>query len=392
MAESLTLMHVISGLHVGGAEQMLYRLVKHHSQLGNKCAVVSLGSRGDFGERITRSGVELHTLGMRRGQTPSLAHLRHLQKIVRTLGPSIIQGWMYHGNLAASFSIISRPRSIPVVWNIRQSLGPSSEESRRTRRVITAGKILSRLPSGIIYNSRQSLDQHTQLGYQNSNSLFIPNGFQAEELKKSQTKRSLLRAKYGIGFNTRVIVHIGRLHLKKDHKTFLKAFAKVLQCRPHVRLLMAGRGVSVETAMFREAMQSASFKKAAVLLGENNDVNGVLSASDIFVSSSSWGEGFSNVLGEAMAHGLACISTNVGEASAMLYESGEICAPSDAEALADSMVRMIDESNDQLVRRGERARATIERKYSIKSISQEYLNIYDRLRHQKVVSVGRQNK
>ena len=165
---------------------MLYRLVKHHSQLGNKCAVVSLGSRGDFGERITRSGVELHTLGMRRGQTPSLAHLRHLRKIVRTLGPSIIQGWMYHGNLAASFSIIGRPRSIPVVWNIRQSLGPSSEESRRTRRVITAGKILSRLPSGIIYNSRQSLDQHTQLGYQNSNSLLFQMAFKRKSSRKAR--------------------------------------------------------------------------------------------------------------------------------------------------------------------------------------------------------------
>ena len=66
MVERLTVMHVISGLNVGGAEQMLYRLVKHHSQLGNKCIVVSLGSSGDFGGQITESGVELHALGMTR--------------------------------------------------------------------------------------------------------------------------------------------------------------------------------------------------------------------------------------------------------------------------------------------------------------------------------------
>ena len=373
-------MHVISGLNVGGAEQMLYRLVKHHSQLGNKCIVVSLGSSGDFGGQITESGVELHALGIQPGRLPSLTHLRYLRKITDALQPNIIQGWMYHGNLAALFSVMGRSCPAPVVWNIRQSLGPSSEESRKTRWAIAAGRLLSHFPSGIIYNSRQSLDQHIQVGYRNPNTLFIPNGFHSEELEKSPTKRLLLRKTYGFGPNTRVIAHIGRLHAKKDHRTFIKAVTKVLNCRPHVRLVMAGRGVCPESAMFREAMRHECFRRAVVLLGESNDVNGILSASDIFVSSSSWGEGFSNVLGEAMAHGLASIATNVGEAGAMLRKSGEVCSPRDVDALTELMIRVIDEPSDELLRRGERARATIKREYSIGSIAQEYLDIYDYLR------------
>ncbi len=117
-----------------------------------------------------------------------------------------------------------------------------------------------------------------------------------------------------------------------------------------------------------------------MLMGESDDVNGILSASDIFVSSSSWGEGFSNVLGEAMAHGLTCVATDVGEARSMLRESGEICSPRDPDALADRMIRLIDESSDSLIRRGERARATIKREFSIESVAQRYLEIYHCLR------------
>ena len=380
MVERLAIMHVISGLRTGGAEQMLYRLAKAHSQLGAKSIIVSLETTGDFGERIEEAGIELHALGIRPGGLPSVLQLHRLRSITISLRPDIIQGWMYHGNLAASLCAISGPARAATVWNVRQSLGPSSEESRRTRWVIASGKMLSRLPAAIIFNSQQSIEQHLKIGYKNKNIIFIPNGFDTKELRRDFEKGHLLRFKHGIEPPTKVICHIGRFHPKKDHQTFVSAISIVLACRPNVRLLMAGRGVNSGSELFRETLKNDHFRRAAVLMGESSNVKGILSASDIFVSSSSWGEGFSNVLGEAMAHGLACVATDVGEARVMLQDSGEICPPRDPRALAEKIIKIIDESTEVLTQRGKSARSTIKRKFSIESVAHDYLRIYNRLK------------
>ena len=98
---SCSVVHVITGVTMGGAEMMLFRLLARGDRGRFAATVLSLLGPGAVGARISAMGVPLLTLGMRQERPLSPAMLR-LIPLARSLRPSLLQGWMYHGNLAAS--------------------------------------------------------------------------------------------------------------------------------------------------------------------------------------------------------------------------------------------------------------------------------------------------
>src|ERR1700732_5208937 len=171
----MRVMHIITGLPTGGAGTALLKLLSANN--GNwESAVVSLMDEGTIGPRIAALGVPVHCLGIRRGR-PNPARALSLMSITRQFRPHLIQGWMYHGNLAASLASVSMRRRVPVLWNIRQSLEGVAEERRLTQSMIRLGALLSWHPANIIYNSSISARQHEVFGYRGLRRVVIPNGF-----------------------------------------------------------------------------------------------------------------------------------------------------------------------------------------------------------------------
>jgi hypothetical protein len=128
----LRLLHVITDLGIGGAETALVRLVGQWQATGHDNLVVSLLSGGELATRLAGTGARLIELGLVRRRLPGPAAIR-LRRVWLEFRPDLVQGWMYHGNLAASLGAWLSLQRAPVLWNIRYSLDQAIAPNRLTR-------------------------------------------------------------------------------------------------------------------------------------------------------------------------------------------------------------------------------------------------------------------
>ena len=233
---------IISGLDTGGAEMMLYKVLAQSSGQRVKSKIISLKTPGPIAEKIERAGFDVQTLHLGQGfWRPAICLPLLIWKTIR-FRPSVIQGWMYHGNLFATISSFFVSRRVILCWNIRQTLYDINREKMVTRWVIWLCKILSDRPEYILYNSSLSARQHEDYGYRPEHRTIIFNGFQLEEFKSSPQIKS--RVKKELSLDSRFTIgHIARFHPKKDHKTFFYAARRILEEIEDVTFVFIGRDV-----------------------------------------------------------------------------------------------------------------------------------------------------
>lgn len=372
----MRVLHLITGLSTGGAQRALHNLLE--GGLGHKydSAVLSLQDEGSMGSRIRELQVPVHQLHMRRN-IPTLGTVMRLRQIVRQLQPDVIQGWMYHGNLSACLAAHLAPNNPSVVWNIRHSLYDLKAEKPLTRHVIRANRLLSANPQGIIYNSSLSRIQHEAFGFQSSKASLIPNGFDLQQLQAKQETGAAVRHELSLPLNAIVIGHVARFHPMKDHASFLKAAVRVAQEHPLVRILLVGREVSLQNPALAGIVPPRLVDRF-VFMGERNDAHRLIQAMDSFCLSS-WSEAFPNVLGEAMACGIPCVTTDVGDSGDIVQDTGMIVPASDTDSLAVALETMIRKSPQERRTLGRAARARVENHYSLDAVVERYSDLYETL-------------
>jgi glycosyltransferase involved in cell wall biosynthesis len=368
------IVHLITGLGTGGAEMMLYKLLSRIAHNHFAPTVISLSDRGTLGVRIEALGISVYAIGMKSGK-PSLASIWKLLKAVRNLKPDIIQGWMYHGNLAAQISSAFSPGSPPVLWNIRQSLYSLEYEKRATAAVIRAGSFLSNFPRHIVYNSKTSAEQHEALGYRENKRILKPNGFDTDIFKPSRETRKAVRMELNIPDASLLIGLIGRYHPVKDHANFIRAAARLGKSHPSAHFIMAGTQVDENNKTLQQHVDDLNLLPQIHLLGERSDIPRITAALDI-ATSSSFAEGFPNVIGEAMACGVPCVVTDVGDAAWLVGDTGRVVPPRDSEALAGAWAELIEMGDEQRMILGQRARQRILEKFSLDDMVKCYEQLY----------------
>ncbi len=372
----MKILHIITGLGAGGAERMLYKLLwggldKHFN---NK--VISLSDEGVFGSYIRKLNVHVSTLGIRRKSIP-LAALRELRRLIRNFQPDVIQGWMYHGNGMAWLGRYLAPGKPALVWNIRQSLYGLEFEKPITRQIIRVTCWLSNTPETILYNSRISRNQHEAFGFCSSSGQVIPNGFELRKFGVSGSKSQAIRDQLGILRNVIVVGHVARFHPMKDHANFLRAAALLVKKYNNVHFLMTGREVIKENKALFPLVSNIPARRLH-LLGERQDIGELMAAMDVFCQSS-WSEAFPNVLGEAMATGVPCVATDVGDSRDIIGDTGIMVRPRDEEVLAAALERIIVMPPKERHALGAAARARIESNYSLPAVVDQYVALYKKL-------------
>lgn len=357
--------HVIGGLGRGGAETALARLVTAAAARGQfRSTVVTLGPADDpVARELAIAGVEVFTVPLSRGPRGAAAIAR-LAALLARLRPSLIQGWMYHGNLAALLG-----RSAPVVWNIRNGAGGLRHERWTTRLAARACARLSRLPAAVVNNSRSSARQHELLlGLANPCAPVIPNGFDLDHFHPSADHRHSVRTELGLDPGAALVGLIARWHPLKDHAGFLHSAARIA---PDTHFLLAGKWVEPSNPAIAAAVDRLRLSGRVHCLGERDDIPRLMAALDVAVSCSI-DEGFPNVIGEAMSCGVPCAVTDVGDSAWLVGDTGVAVSPSDPPALAAAV-------NHLLSRRwlGRAARERIGEHFSLASVVSRYASLYE---------------
>ncbi|MCK9241490.1 glycosyltransferase, partial [Desulfocurvus sp.] len=331
----IRVLHLITGLNTGGAEMMLTKLVAGMDPAGFEPHVVTLLGEGPLAARVRAAGASVESLGLARGRVAPSAVWR-LTRLLRRVRPDVVQTWLYHADLlglvAARLARVGR-----VVWNLRCSNMDFAHSGRLTRYTVAACARLSSLPDAVVANSRVAVDVHRALGYRPRRVEVIPNGFDMHRFAPDPAARGSVRAELGVAPGAPLVGMVARFDPQKDHATFLRAARAVADARPDAQFVLLGDGVQADNPEMAALVRAAAPGLRPHLLGRRDDVARLAAALDVAVLSSAYGEGFPNVVGEAMACGVPCVVTDTGDSAAVVGGTGRVVPPRDAPALADAV-------------------------------------------------------
>ena len=331
--KALKILHIITGLQTGGAETMLLKLVRAAQQTEHEHIVVSLMNEGTRGSDIEQY-CPLYCIGLKRGRATFPA-LLELSRIVKEIDPDLLQGWMYHGNLAAF--LIGKWQKKKVYWNIRDSGSQPKKNVILTRLIIRVSAWLSGFVDRILVNSHQALRQHQKLGFSRDNWFYIPNGFELDHFFPAAEASASVEPLAPIPPMAKRFVHVARFHPMKNHVGLIEAVSRAMAKDEKIYCLLAGREVDSENTLLMKAIQRGGSPERFRLLGELKDPRTLYWHADYLILSSLWGEAFPNVLGEAMACGLPCITTDVGDSAAIVGDLGWVCPFDAPEQLSEAI-------------------------------------------------------
>ena len=379
-------MHVISGLDQGGAEAMLVRLLRRLDRDTFAQSVVSLTTRGVYGEVIEGMGIPLLTLGVT-GWGAMPGGLVQLRRTMKQQRPDVVQTWLYHADLMGL--VAARwANHAAVAWNVRCAALLPGDVPASTR-LLT--KVLARLSSSadvILFNSKAGLEAHRALGYCATRSEVIPNGFDLDERRPDAGKRASFRAELGVSDETFVVGMISRAHRMKDQSTFLAAAARLRETGRPVRFVIAGLGQSWQNGVLAAGIDQFGLRDRVHLLGLRNDVPRIMAGLDCLVSTST-SEGFPNVIGEAMACGVPCVATDAGDSRLIVGDTGFIVPIGDVDGIVAGVSTLMTEGPDARCLRARACRDRIVEHFELGQIAARYGRIYRELSASRQAAPGR---
>jgi len=315
-------------------------------------------------------------LGMKPNQ-PSLIAFIRLINLLRRKKPDVVQTWMPHADLLGG--IAARLAGVTsVVWGIRHT---SLDQRLSKKTTIWIVKLLAklswRLPSRIAVCSKRAVDLHQAIGYDRSKMRFIPNGFNLEAYA-SQAEAALdLRSEWKVRPTTALIGTVGRYDPQKDHANLLQAVSILRDRNIFLRCVLVGSSLDSNNSELVSHINKLNLDEIILLLGGRTDIPAVMSALDIHVLPSAYGEAFPNVVAEAMACETPCVVTDVGDAAFIVGGTGWTVPPRDAEALANAIEKALDESRkDQWLQHCHSARQRIQTHFGIERMISSYHKLW----------------
>ncbi|HSD11570.1 MAG TPA: glycosyltransferase, partial [Candidatus Binatia bacterium] len=360
-----------------GAQAMLYKLLSRADRNAFDPEVVSLECEGPMASKIAALDVPVRSLGLRSGRIEPRRFLQFVAWLRRSRF-HLLQTWMYHADLVGGFAAKLAGR-LPVVWSIRQSNLDPRHNKRPTLWIVSACARLSPwLPARIICCSEAAQKAHREVGYAADKMVVIPNGFDVDSFRPDPDARTAIRRELDVPESAVLVGHVARFDSQKDHQTFIRASRLLNGSGPEVHFVMCGDNIDAKNVALTEWIAEEGIGPRCHLLGMREDVARIHAALDVEVCSSV-GEGFSNAVGEAMACGVPCVSTGVGDADTLIGDTGRVVPIRDPVALARGCEELIAIGPAGRARLGLAARKRIRERFSLDSVVARYESLYREL-------------
>lgn len=373
--KTIRVVHLITSLNVGGGQMDLFKAVTRFDPARIESTVISLVAPGKIGKLLEERGIPVFSLNMRPGCPNPLAVWR-LKNLLDRIRPHLLQTYLYHADLLGYLA--GRWAGVPIIlWNLLQSRMDFGQYRPTTWFTVWLCARLSRGVRRIVVNSVAGIRAHALLGYDASRMVLIPNGYEVERFRPDPESYREVRQELALPPDTLVVGMLARFDPQKDHATFLRAASLVAKAHPGVVFLMGGNGVTSGNPAFARILRKCSLPGERLrLLGEVSDMPRILAALDLFVSSSAFGEGHPNVVGEAMCCGVPCIVTDVGDCALMVGNTGLVVPPRDAGALARAINQALSWSALERRRRGLAARKRMVSNFEINRVNARRESLY----------------
>jgi glycosyltransferase involved in cell wall biosynthesis len=315
-----------------------------------------------------------------------------LRNLLWAEAPDILQTWMYHADLLGAIASWRRPGPA-LVWNVRASNLDMAHYRWLSAATRKACAWLSRRPDVVVANSQAGIEFHQRLGYRPSRWLIIPNGVDTAEFRPDPTARASLRSELGIPGDAKLVALVGRVDPMKGHDVFLAAASMLLDRWLAVHVIVAGPGVGADTEPFASWLKRLDpiARRRVHLLDSRDDMPRIYAALDVLCSASRFGEGFPNVVAEAMSSGVPVVTTAVGDASHVVGDAGLVVPVGSATALATCCDLLL---SDEVRRRemGEAARRRIVSLFGLTQAVDTYSALYAELAFGRTVTTSERTR
>lgn len=357
-------------MNSGGKERQLYYLIKELSRKNDIQLIL-------FNEKIFYKEIfelSIQTYIFPQNQKYKLKTLIKLFQVIREFKPQVVHSWDNIATLLSMPFLIFYPK-VKLISSIRYAGKLKNTFKRSLIKKIT--RIRS---SAVVSNSKRGLEVENLLN--KPKGVVIHNGldlynFDANVKNTVQTLNSLNRFKMKVAM-------VGRFYRAKDYITFIKAAKMVLQENKDICFICVGDGPLRSKA---EMKAGRFLNKNIFLLGNRNDIPFLLYNTDIGVllnNINGHAEGISNAIMEYMAAELPVIATNAGGTPELVKDniSGFLVPAFDENVVAEKILYLINNQN-RAREMGKAGRIIIEKDFSIKQMTESYLNLYERLIHEK---------
>ncbi|MEQ3748553.1 MAG: glycosyltransferase, partial [Celeribacter sp.] len=375
----ITVLHVITGTPIGGAEIMLFRYLRALGPIATAGhVVISMMPCGPTADMIRKLGIPVEELGVTgaRDMPRAVARLRSRMRDIR---PEVVHGWMYHGSLIATLARLSGGgRNSGLIWGIHHSLADPRRESRMTRAVLRLLRLLSGRVDAITYCSVQSQQQHESFGLPHDRGVFLPNALDLREFAPDPAARARLCAVAGIPPEREIIGSFARAHPMKDHEAFAACIAHLAARGRDVHGLLIGAGQSDGPAL--RLAQDMGLAERFTALPPRGDIAALVPGLDVYLLSSAWGEALPLAVAEAMAAGVPAVVTDVGDCGWLVGGCGHVCPPGQPEMLATAVARILNLPDTGRAALQARCRARIAHLLSMDDYVAHHDRLYDAAR------------
>ena len=346
---SKKILHIITGLGDGGAENTLFKVCKYDTE--NKHIVISLTNLGKYEFLLKNIGIKVYNLDLK---FYSILKFLFLIKLIRYIKPDIIQTWLIMADLIGG--IAGRIAGIKnIIWNIHfTNLKLDSTKLRNLLIIRVLAKLSYLIPKKTVVVSKSGIKNCKNLGYSNKKLIFIPNGYELNIFKYSKHQEKNFKKKFKIKKNIPIIGNVSRYDPIKDHNTLLEALSLILLRKKNFFCFLVGSGLSIKNENLRSQIIKLGLENNVKLLGTKKNITEIMNGLDVHILTSK-SEAFPNVVVEAMACRTPCIVTNVGDCSSIIGKTGWLVPPQNPARLAKKIESVFNQigSKDWNKRRNE---------------------------------------
>jgi glycosyltransferase involved in cell wall biosynthesis len=303
----------------------------------------------------------------KRGRWDVVGFLRRLFSVLADEKPDLLYAFLPVANLLACLVKVRSPK-LRVTWGVRASEVDLTQYDWFSWLTDWLERQFSRFPDLIVANSAAGRRYAVAKGFPaDDRFIVIPNGIDVERFRPSLRLREAVRAEWNVSPSATLVGIVGRLDPMKDHPTFLEAAAILAGRKEGMRFVSVGAGSPDHAARLREQARRLGLEGKMIWAGPRGDLSAAYNAIDVLVSSS-FAEGFSNVLGEAMACGVPCVATDVGDAREILGDVGIVVPRRDPQALAAGIMALLDRLSFERASLCARARQRISENFSVETL------------------------